>query len=324
MTTDTHSPKRLWLHALLFVLTFLSAVISQISLDREETFITLIHHLVQNPWRLLEGMPFAIALMTILLAHEMGHYITAKKFDVDQSLPYFIPAPTLFGTLGAVIFMRSQPPHRRALLHVAVNGPYAGLIFAIPLAAWGLAHSMPIVPETLGNGPYLWFGSSLLFKVLEKLFSPNGSDVVLHPIAFAAWVGLFVTSLNLIPVGQLDGGHVAYALFGRFHKVLSQATVFALLGFGIIMGLDSDRGWVWIFWAIMLLFVLGTKHPPVVDEMIPLSRAERINGWVALLTFIVTFVPVPMEFVNSGFDNPVPPNHPLPQTETIEGEEFNF
>ncbi len=279
---------RLWVHALLFFVTFLSATWSQ-SMDwaGAGTVSDLLLSPLRSPARLADGLLFAFTLMAILLAHEMGHYLTARRYGVDQSLPYFIPAPTLFGTFGAVILMRSQPPSRRVLLKVAVMGPYAGMLLALPAAAWGLAHSTPI--EATGAEGAL--GESLLWQGLDALFGPEAEDIVLHPIGLAGWAGLFVTSLNLIPAAQLDGGHVAYALFGRRQALVSKLVVGALLLTGVVMGMPE--GTVWIVWAV-LLTLIGLKHPPVRDEALPLLTRDRVSGYLALALFVLTFMPVPL------------------------------
>ena len=282
----------------LFVATFFSALLAQVRpLPREESFTALLRGVLAEPARLLEGLPFAVALMGILLAHEMGHYLVARRRGIVQSPPFFVPAPTVFGTFGAVIFMRSRPPTRGALLDVAVAGPLVGLVVAVPLAAWGLVHSQPIDPGDLEAGG-LWFGSSLLFHFLEGIFSPNGTDVILHPVGLAGWVGLFVTSLNLIPAAQLDGGHIAYAILGRHHRRLSRLIVAALLLVGLWEGIDGG-GLVWIFWAL-LLFIVGPGHPPVADESVHPSPRQRALGLLALLVFGITFVPSPVMVVGPG------------------------
>jgi hypothetical protein len=183
----------------------------------------------QTPASLAEGAKFAGSVLTILVAHELGHYITARIHKVDASLPFFIPMPVLspFGTMGAVIRMRGVIPTRRALLDIGASGPLAGLVFAIPLYAWGVAHSKVIPIPTEGT----WeLGESLLVRGLDHLFAPpipDGMTAVYSPVAFGAWGGMFVTMINLFPVGQLDGGHVAYALFGpkqdRYAKLVHRA-----------------------------------------------------------------------------------------------------
>lgn len=306
--------QRYVLHLFLFVATFFSCMLSQTLFASEATtFRDALQQMLANPEKMQSGFVFALTLMSILLAHEMGHYITARIHGVDQSLPFFIPAPTLVGTLGAVILMRSQPPTRGALLRVAVMGPYAGLVLAIPAAAWGLAHSIPVDPTTMeGSGTVIWFGSSLLFRALESLFSPNGTDVILHPVGYAGWVGMFITSLNLLPAAQLDGGHVSYALFGKNHEQLSLAVAMALFTTGLFLGLgmggtgSEQTGVMWIIWAV-LLFFLGLKHPQVRHEEHPLSGRDRFHGWVALILFALTFMPVPLRFVT--IENAAPASH---------------
>jgi membrane-associated protease RseP (regulator of RpoE activity) len=309
---------RLWVHVALFGLTLLSSLLSQLPVHPNEGVLDVLQVPFREPGRLWVGLPFAATLMAILLAHEMGHYLTARRYGVDQSLPYFLPAPTLFGTLGAVILMRSQPRDRRVLLHVAVMGPYVGLLLAIPAAAWGLAHSIPVDIDAMPGG--LSFGDSLLFGWLEDLFSPNGTDVILHPVGLAGWVGLFITSLNLIPAAQLDGGHVAYALFGRHQLKLSLGVVVALLTCGLFINLvglppgtaQGRGGEMWILWAV-LLFAIGLRHPPVQDEAIRLTPLQRLNGAFALVVFVVTFIPVPVRILDGPDDEEGPPVLELPQ-----------
>ncbi len=341
-----------WLHVLLFALTLASAMYSQMPRARDASlwqfWLSPLHH----PALLLQSLPFALTFMAILLAHEMGHFLTARHHGVSQSLPFFIPAPTIFGTFGAVILMRSQPPDKRTLLKVAVMGPYAGVLLAIPAAAWGLAHSVPIGRHAyFADGAQqlqgsLEFGGSILFNLLEAMFSPNGDDIILHPVATAGWVGLFITSLNLIPAAQLDGGHVAYALFGRRQVQISLAVVIGMLSFGLYSALlgDPDKGQggaMWILWAI-LLFLIGLRHPPVQDESAPLSGWDKANGALALLLFILTFIPVPVSLVHSAtmlqlpsrseqelleeddFDAPDVQKMPVEQESEEAGEEFNL
>jgi membrane-associated protease RseP (regulator of RpoE activity) len=179
---------------------------------------------------------FAGALTVILLAHEFGHYVAARIHKVDASLPFFIPLPRLspFGTMGAVIQMRGTIPTRRALLDIGASGPLAGLVFAIPLYAWGVAHSRVIMPDELPSGPTVELGTSLLTRGLDALFAPHvpeGGDILLSPVAFAGWAGMFVTMINLLPVAQLDGGHVAYALFGPRQNRIAEWVHRSLLAF---------------------------------------------------------------------------------------------
>ncbi len=292
-------PQRWWLHGLLFVLTFLSATWAQsVDWQHSTSFSDAFLGPLLHPVRLWAGLTFAVALMTILLAHEMGHYLTARRFGVDQTLPYFIPAPTLFGTLGAVILMRSQPPNRAVLLKVAVMGPYAGLFVALPAVAWGLAHS-----QVLDTAPQYTFGGSLLWHAALVLFAPKGIYYAFHPVALAGWAGLLVTSLNLIPAAQLDGGHVAYALFGRQQERISRFVVAALFAVGMVLGME--RGGVWVVWSL-LLFFLGLRHPPVRNEIEPLRPRQRLAGYLALAVFVLTFVPSPIRVNDDALDRGEP------------------
>ncbi|OGQ91303.1 MAG: hypothetical protein A2289_09740 [Deltaproteobacteria bacterium RIFOXYA12_FULL_58_15] len=278
-------------------MTFLAALLaSAIPQIGNTEVIRALGALAENPSLIQAGLPFAITLMAILLAHEMGHFLTARRHGVDQSLPYFIPAPTIFGTLGALILMRSQPPNRRVLLDVAVAGPFAGLLLAIPAAIWGLSHSAPRTIQSVSESEIV-FGGSLLFNWLTGQFGPDAPMLDLHPVALAGWVGLFVTSLNLIPAAQLDGGHIAYALFGPRQERISIFLVASLFVMGLMLGISSEgfaRGAVWVFWAL-LLFVIGIRHPPVSNELTPLAPRHRVLGWLAMLVLVVTFTPVPVD-----------------------------
>jgi hypothetical protein len=229
----------------------------------------------QNPVALAHGVQFAGTLLTILVAHELGHYTAARIHRVDASLPFFIPMPLLspFGTMGAVIRMRGVIPTRRALLDIGASGPLAGLVFAIPLYAWGVAHS----PVQAVTGDVVTLGDSLLLRVLDGTFAPPkppGTDIFLSPVAFGAWGGMFVTMINLLPVGQLDGGHVAYALFGPKQDRYARLVHRAMLGFFFVivightardvaagvglynLGRHLANAVVWIVW-FQLLAILG-------------------------------------------------------------------
>jgi membrane-associated protease RseP (regulator of RpoE activity) len=186
----------------------------------------------------LHAMAYTASLLAILLAHEFGHYIAARIHRVDASLPYFIPLPLVspFGTMGAVIRMRTVIPTRRALLDIGAAGPLAGLALAVPLYAWGVAHSQVIALDG-GDGDMMQLGNSLLLRLVDRCFAPlvpDGMDVLLSPVAFAGWVGMFVTMINLLPVGQLDGGHVAYSLFGLRQNRIAQWVHRSMLVFFVI------------------------------------------------------------------------------------------
>jgi membrane-associated protease RseP (regulator of RpoE activity) len=272
------------LPVLLFLLTVITTLIAGSS------FYVSYEELFNHPRLIATGIPFACSLLSILLAHEMGHFITSRRYRVDVSLPYFIPAPTLFGTLGAVIKMRSAIRKKTMLLDIGAAGPLAGIVIALPLVIWGLYQSQ-VIQVTAGEQSYLFFGDSLLFKLLSHLIVgtiPEGYDIMLSPIAFAGWVGFLVTSLNLMPMGQLDGGHIAYALFGRRQRIVSRVFVGVL----VVLGIVYYAGW--LVWAALVL-IIGVDHPPVSDSDVGLDRRRRVIGWFCFLLFIVTFIPVPVK-----------------------------
>ncbi len=244
---------------------------------------------LSDPSALILGLPFALTLLLILLSHEMGHYLLARIHGVWASLPYFIPGPPFFvGTFGAFIRMKSAPTNRRALFDIGAAGPWAGVLFAIPAVIVGLSLSevRPLAP--LSGGIIL--GDSVLFSTLITLVlgvAPDEVRVILHPIALAGWFGLFVTFLNLLPVGQLDGGHVVYSLFGAAHHRIAWTFWVVIVGLGFL-------GWRgWFVWAVLLL-LLGIRHPPTGDSVSPLDRKRTIYGWCTVGLFVLTFTPVPI------------------------------
>src|SRR6266545_2850422 len=231
-------------------------------------------------------------LVAILGTHEFGHYFTARHYGASVSLPYFIPAPPpifIFGTLGAVIRMRSPARDRNSLFDIAVAGPLAGLVVAL-LALWlGLTWSRV---GAMPPGGGMQFGDSLLMRFFTWLVFgsiPQGMDIFVHPIALAGWVGLFVTALNLIPVGQLDGGRIAYALFGARHRQVSVATFLALLALGAVTGSGN-----WFFLAFLLFFVMGFQHQPPLDDLSPLSPGRYAVGVACLILLVLLIPPVPV------------------------------
>ena len=253
-----------------------------------------------NPDQLTKGIPFSFALIFILLSHELGHYITSRIHRIDATLPYFIPAPTFIGTFGAFIKMRSPVLDRRALLDVGAAGPITGFVVAIPFLIIGLMLSEVKTVATIPEGG-LFIGSSLLLSFLTRMIFgnlPDTQQIILHPVAFAGWIGLLVTSLNLLPVGQLDGGHIAYAVFGEKQEKISRFTLIVLIVLGTYKWVGEFfhvqiPGWEgWIVWAL-LLQIMGLKHPPPINHWIELDRKRKVIGWIALAIFVITFTPVP-------------------------------
>jgi membrane-associated protease RseP (regulator of RpoE activity) len=249
-----------------------------------------LNFLLENSDTLWRGIPFAGALLFILTTHELGHYLLSRIHRVPASLPLFIPGPPHFiGTFGAIIRIRGPIMNRRALFDIGVAGPLAGFIVAVAALVVGLNLST-IVDRTATFG--LQLGEPLLLQFISWLVIgslPPQSDVVLHPIGFAAWFGLFVTSLNLFPIGQLDGGHVAYALWGGRQRTMA----FIFVPILIVLGFFGWPGW--FLWAFMAS-IWGLGHPPVIDPLIPLGRGRTIVGWIALAVFVLTFAPVPFSF----------------------------
>jgi membrane-associated protease RseP (regulator of RpoE activity) len=269
-------------------------------------------HLRRGP--IVEALQFTLAVVSILGSHELGHWLLARRHGVSASLPYFIPLPLLgFGTLGAVIRVRDRIPTLKALVDIGAAGPLAGFLVSLPFLAWGYAHShFAPAPPTDGSlfGPMsLWsvlqhgfprldggvFSDNLLLRVFERLFlgpRPPGMDVAAHPFVIAGWLGSLVTMLNLFPVGQLDAGHLTYALFGeRRARTLGRL---ALIGLG---GLVIAYAFTWFAWLLVVSLVVGVRHPPVVRPEEPLGAAR---GWVCVATLLVAvlcFLPVPFPAV---------------------------
>lgn len=247
----------------------------------------------ETPWQLYKGLPFSLTLLLILLCHEMGHYLVARYHDLDVSLPYFLPAPPipfLIGTLGAFIRIRSPILHKPALLDVGAAGPLAGILVTLPLLVFGLQLSeVKVLPSGAGELEGVILGESILFKVMCWLTLgslPDDHHIIMHPMAFAGWIGLLVTNLNLIPVGQLDGGHVSYALFGEKSPLIAK-TFFGLL---ILLGVVSWYGW--LVWVVLLYF-MGFVHPPPLQDWVPLDPTRRRIGYLTVAVFLLTFMPAP-------------------------------
>jgi membrane-associated protease RseP (regulator of RpoE activity) len=253
----------MWPNILLFVLTALSVYLSG-------------------------GLLMTVALLGILTAHEMGHYVMCRRYGVDATLPYFIPFPlvSFVGTLGAFIRMRAQIPDRRALMDIGVMGPLAGFAVCLPVLVLGILEAQ-VVPQVSGPDT-LSLGEPLMFQWATWLIKgpvPEGMDVLIGPVGRAAWFGLFVTALNLMPIGQLDGGHVAYALLRRHHRLVSRVALFACV---VLLYLRPT----WLLWTILLL-VLGRRHPPTLDDSRPLGAPRVALGIFGFLVFAVCFTPNP-------------------------------
>ena len=284
---------RPWVHILLFVLTLASMTAAGAVLQGVDPRHILLH--------LSEGIPFAATLLSILTVHEFGHYFAARKWGVKASLPYFIPLPFFLGTLGAVIRIRSPIPHKRALMDIGAAGPLAGFALALLVCIVGLPQSAIVQAADFYQQPPIQLGAPLLFSGISALVMPEilpDQMVLLSPMAFAGWVGLFITAFNLFPVGQLDGGHIIYALFGSWHGKIARFGFAVLLGMGIYGILSLVWGWPqgWPGWLglAVLLTIFGTDHPAPYNPGIPLDHRRRLLGYFCLLIFVLCFTPVPL------------------------------
>jgi membrane-associated protease RseP (regulator of RpoE activity) len=228
-----------------------------------------------------------VTLLVILSVHEMGHFVVARRYRVDVSLPYIIPAPNLLGTFGAVIRIRTPITDRRALLMIGAAGPIAGFLVAVPAVVWGVLQSEP-GPIDAQDGPIIG-GSLLFFWIIDALHGvgTTGEGLSLSGMAFAGWAGLFLTAFNLLPLGQLDGGHVIYALLGRRTRYLAPVFIVILLAMGVFF---------WLGWAFICLLVLifGFRHPPVANPSAPLAGAHRLVALATLIILVLCFTPVPI------------------------------
>jgi membrane-associated protease RseP (regulator of RpoE activity) len=280
-------PSNPWINLVLFIITLLSVLLVGSFNEGINPF--------ENPLGLIAGLPFALSFLTILTAHEFGHYFAARYHGVAVTLPYFIPFPTIWGTMGAFIQLRSPTETKKQLFDVGVAGPLAGLVFAVPVLVAGLMMSglqaLPVGEPYLleGNSIFYWGLKWLIFG--QPLPSADGLDVFLHPLAWAGWSGLLVTAFNLIPIGQLDGGHVAYVLFGRRTRWLGYVLLVVL----VVMGFVYWQGW--FLWALLIGLMVGVGHPPPLNEVTPLGRPRQIVGYLMLLIFVLLFVPMPLVIV---------------------------
>jgi len=294
--SDTTAGRKTWMNGLLFGLTILTTwfagtffAASFLSAEGASPGALF------DPRLLGLGLLYAVVLMIILTGHELGHYLTCRRYGVLATLPFFIPGPPFLGTFGAFIRIKSPVRFRRQIFDVGANGPLTGFALALPALVLGLALSkvgpLPAAPDTIT------FGEPLLFKLLSGLFFggiAEGSSLILHPIGFAGWVGLLVTAFNLVPLGQLDGGHVAYAVLGKRARVLS----WIMVGFLTAMGVFYHLSWI-ILAAVMLFFEFKSKmrlrHPPVYDEDAPLGPKRIVLSLVVLLIFVLSFIPDPIK-----------------------------
>jgi membrane-associated protease RseP (regulator of RpoE activity) len=288
---------RIWLHVLLFVLTFLSTTL--IGTAHYASFMSDLgtKPVLQSTLLLRNGLPYSLTILAILGAHEMGHYLACRYYGIDATLPFFLPMPfvRMTGTLGAVIKIRQPILYKAPLFDIGIAGPIAGFLVAVPALICGLALSNVLrVPKNFVGAS---LGEPLIFKAAEWLVwgpLPHGLDINLHPVGLAAWFGLLVTALNLFPIAQLDGGHISYAVFGRLSTRISLAATLVVASL-VFVSLS------WLFWTILLIAMLmfvGPRHPAVLDEDAPLDSTRLALAAFALFMFVVCFTPAPIEVMD--------------------------
>ena len=296
-----------WINLVLFVLTVLSTLYAGMFMGGTTLQLNGYIDLIR-PSNLIQGWPFALTLLAILTAHEFGHYFAARYHKVAVTLPFFLPMPLTFGTLGAFIQLREPVPDRRKLFDIGVAGPLAGLILTVPLLFYGLSTSpldiLKPAPGAMleGNSIFYYAAKFLVFGQGLPNFA-TGVDVFMNQVTFAAWIGLLVTALNLLPVGQLDGGHTVFALFGKRARTINRAVlgVMAVLGvlgipplpqmFPFLQSIGYNG---WLLWLGLIFFLIGPFHPPALDDVTQLDTRRRWIGYAVVVIFILIFVPVPM------------------------------
>jgi membrane-associated protease RseP (regulator of RpoE activity) len=284
-----------WLHVFLFMMTFVSTTLAGAGLYASflDDFSGGLQSAMPFPALFVRGFWYSGTILAILGCHELGHYFACRYYDVDASLPFFLPMPLLFsGTLGAFIRIREPIPRKHMLFDIGIAGPIAGFAVAVPALFIGIAmsHVVRVPPNTPG---LIELGEPLLFRFASWLFwgsTPDGYSMNMHPVAFAAWFGLLATALNLFPIGQLDGGHISYAVLGR----RSTYVTFTMMGVALCLTYFSASWIVWTALTIAMLFAFGPRHPRVSDEHVPLDRARLLLALFALAMFVLCFTPAPI------------------------------
>lgn len=244
--------------------------------------------LLENKFLMTEAIKYSLALLIFLLAHEFGHYLACRYHGVQATLPYLIPVPFAFGTMGAVIKMRGPIQNKKALFDIGIAGPLAGFTIALPLLYYGIRNSFFINPI---SGGAIYFGEPIIWKIIHLLIFgsySNGKELIANPVALASWFALLATALNLFPMGQLDGGHILYALLGR--KALAVYKIFFIFIAVLVL--------IWPYWIVWVIigWFLGLKHPPILDETEPLGTGRKILALIAAVIFILSFIVIPIQY----------------------------
>lgn len=320
---ELQKKKRYWLHIGLFILTFITTTIAGV----EWTTGTLGPYTIDI---LLKGLPYSLSILFIITCHEFGHYYAAKYHQVDATLPYYIPFPPIagfinFGTMGAVIKTLSPVKSKKAMFDIGIAGPIAGFIASLIILTYGFlnvpgeGYILSIHPDYFSreygtNGLKLVFGDTILFSFFKSLFADNAqffppmSEIYHYPFLCVGWFGLLITAMNMIPVGQLDGGHISYTMFGDKNHFKIAVIAFTLLFiFGIsglvdsVLELNLNIGWSgWLFWALVLYFIIRLKHPPIQDNE-PLDRKRMILGYFSFVILLISFSPNPIMISAIGY-----------------------
>jgi len=305
-------PSKVFIHLGLFLISFFTVTAAGVQWLNRDPF---------DLSNFVYGIPYSLSILSILTCHEFGHYFAARLHGVDATLPYFIPFPTLsgvvnFGTLGAVIRTKTAIPSKKVMFDIGVAGPIAGFVATLLILSYGFLalpgkefilsiHPLYFSQPEPPGGIDLTFGTPLLYQFLSFIFTnpanqfvPPMTEMYHYPFLCAGWFGLFVTSMNLIPVGQLDGGHLAYTMFGPRHKIIARLAfgtivLIGLLGLLPLLRISFAFGWTgWLFWGLILFFIVRLDHPPVLDET-PLDKSRRNIGWASFGILALSFMPTP-------------------------------
>ncbi len=270
---------------LFFLATLLSTLVAGALMTLNDISIGTAWDVLTSPGLWSLGLPYSASLIAILGSHEMGHYVACRLYRIDASLPFFIPAPNLFGTFGAVIRIRAPFSDRRALFDVGVAGPIAGFVVALPILVYGISRSV-VVHESPKPGD-IGLPSCLLLEILFRVIGDEraGQSLRLDPVFAAGWIGMLATGLNLLPIGQLDGGHMLYSLSKRTHRIVSRYGIWLMIGTGLLLG-----GWHLILFGLLFAF-LGVGHPPPLDEARGLGRGRLGVAFLGLVIFLLTIIP---------------------------------
>lgn len=282
----TPAKERRWINVVLAIATFITTMVMGSFLFGADP--------ISNPIEVFKGIPFTIAIMTVLGAHEAGHYLVAKKHGMNTSLPYFIPVPfPPIGTMGAIIKHRGPIPNRKALFDVGVSGPLIGLFVSIIVTVIGLL--LPPIQQIPDSDHQALLGIPLLFEFIASIV-PTSESSVMHPVAFAGWVGMLVTALNLIPAGQLDGGHVLRAMLGEKASHVSTIMPFLLISLGFYVTYFQNRdGSLWVIWGLFLSFFASAGHPKPLNDEVPLGKGRMALGVVAFILGLLSLTLAPFQ-----------------------------